>query len=204
MLKISDLKPQFPFEIRKETQNIQHIISKQNRFDFDIRLSSGVNLQRDFCWDSNQQNALLETILKSYSTIGSVVVIENFSSFAPEKQEFCKIEVIDGKHRLITIIDFFNGKIPFNYKGVDYQYEDLDEYLKNAFLSTNIDVFYVIEYLYFINNINKNLYNAITEENEKDYLIKDYDKIKMLEMFSYKGTPQAESHLENLYKLQNT
>lgn len=46
-----------------------------------------------------------------------------------------ELEVLDGKQRLTTIVNFINGEVTVNIRGKRYKFKDLGNNDKNTFLS---------------------------------------------------------------------
>jgi hypothetical protein len=89
----------------------------RKKFDFDVYLpSKKMNLQRRFCWNLQQKQALIESVLIR-RVIPPISVIE-----LPDDS----FQVIDGKQRLSAFIEYVQGGFDF----CGHKYSDLpDEYL---------------------------------------------------------------------------
>lgn len=180
-----------PFRVQLESSNIGRLLSKAESFDFDVKLHCGINLQRPLCWDANQKNALLDAILKGVN-IGALVFIETFS---PITRRMGAIEVIDGKQRLSTILDFCLGKLSYEWNGIMYFFKDLCPELQNDVIDFRIDTLYVNEFTYFNSQHIPLLDFLIEEDTAHLYKIRDADKLALFDKFAYKGTPIDKEHL---------
>ena len=161
----------------------------RNEIDFDVFLPSiGLNLQRKLVWSLDQKRELIYSILKSIP-IGNASILRNIFPFTKEEidqlykdkaecPDFFKYQVIDGKQRLMTIIDFLG------------------------------DIFKILideEYLYF-SELPLEFKRIIWGYNISSYeismgwgvVMSDAEKIEWFQSVSFKGTPQEESHLAKL------
>lgn len=97
----------------------------------------GVNFnpeyQRDYVWEEQDKLNLIESIF-NHIEIGKFALIEN-SSKTWANTGF-SYEVVDGKQRLQTIVDFYEGKI--KYKGLSFR--DLSVEDRNHFISYPVSV----------------------------------------------------------------
>jgi len=164
--------------------------SLKNEIDFNVFLPSrGKNLQRNFIWSHHQKQELIYSILKGIS-IGSVSILRNTCPFTNEEwkkfqQEgltelphFFKYEVIDGKQRIMTIIDFLSGKFSVNIDDVDFLYSELPCDLSRLI----------------------NGYNIVSHEISMPHSVRmsDDEKIEWFKTINFSGTAQYESHLKGL------
>lgn len=69
--------------------------------------------QREFVWTSEDKTKLLDSIFSNIE-IGKFVFIRR-----PFKENSPSYEILDGKQRLRTILDFYEGRFP--YKGIIYR-----------------------------------------------------------------------------------
>lgn len=146
-------------------------------FDFDVYLESkGKNLQRDLCWNQQQKESLIFTILRDQKINPIVVVqVKGTSSKFDEKYLFL---VIDGKQRLNTVFDFIDGKFSVNIEGKDYLFKDLPEDCQSQILGYNF--MWDVHYHY------------------PDEPITDDTLIDLFEDCNFLGTPQDKNHLDYL------
>ncbi|ACA46747.1 DUF262 domain-containing protein [Clostridium botulinum] len=106
--------------------------------------------QREKIWNIEKKRFLIDTILKNYP-IPPIFL----RMFIDENTGATKYDVIDGKQRLTTIIDFINGKInlpddfsigPFGNENLDGLYfKELDEFAdyKKRFWKYKIPIIYI-------------------------------------------------------------
>ena len=140
---------------------------KDLSFDLDVYLPSiGVNLQRGFVWTTIQKQSLIESILIRRQ-IPPISAIYNDSSV---------YEVIDGKQRLVAILDFIDNK--FAYCG--YFYNELPETYYKQFNRHH----------FTINRLLPPWGVPIT----------DREKIEWFRFINFAGTPQDLKHFAKLTK----
>lgn len=188
-LKIKDIAPDLRFVVgTTSSDNVRTICKNMQKgeleIDFDVFLPTiGKNLQRGFVWTALQKSEYLLSIFKNYggsnriSDMQPICIVrrEHFANNGVQKWE-----VIDGKQRLSTILDFVAGKVCFEWNGIEYYYNDLDEVMQG-----------VINRLWF------NTTYAVTRENEP---ITDQQKIDWFRSVNFLGTPQDKEHLNDLLK----
>lgn len=121
--------------------------------------------QRDYVWSDTDKEKLLESIFESRA-IGSFVM------YARPSPDY-RLEVIDGKQRLTTLLDFYTGKI--TYKGVYYHELSFED-------SRHFDNF-SIQIL------------EINREVSQQYLIQVFLHVNQ------GGVPQEDKHLEKVKAL---
>lgn len=97
-------------------------------YTHDFGVNFNPEYQRDYVWEEQDKLNLIESIF-NHIEIGKFSFIEN-SSKTWSKTGF-SYEVVDGKQRLQTIVDFYEGKL--KYKGLSYR--DLSVSDRNHFLS---------------------------------------------------------------------
>lgn len=187
MLKLNDIRTKLSFKIH-ETSMV-HSVSEFDRYgysiDYDVFLKSkGKNLQREFCWSQLQKSELILSILKGIRIANISVIQQNFEH--KDRRKDTILQIIDGKQRLSTIIDFTKNKFPVTVKGVDYFYDDLEE-----------DAKYEIDHRLPLVNL---VYEWIYDDGEDNVIISDDEKIAWFEMINFAGTPQDIEHLNNLKK----
>lgn len=137
--------------------------------DFDVYLpSKKMNLQRDFVWDIHQKREIIWSILMNRH-------IPRMSMINTKNGVY---QVIDGKQRLTSMIDFYNNKFYLIIDGESYYYKDLP-----------IDYQRVISGYYFA-------YNIVNEDY--DNVITDEQKISWFKYLNFAGTAHELSHLISL------
>lgn len=89
------------------------------------RLNLEISLQREFVWDEQDQIDLIDTIIA-----GRYVppILINNSSIG-------ELEVLDGKQRLTTIMNFINGSFSVTIKNKQYYFNTFSEQDKGIFMS---------------------------------------------------------------------
>lgn len=146
------------------------------KIDFDVFLPSiNKNLQRPLVWTLEQKQALILSIFKE-TYIPPVCVIQH-----KDNSDNRKLEIIDGKQRLSTMIAFYNNEFPIIVKDNAYYFKELSPELQSRYKFT--DVIMSVAYSY---------------DYEPSAKISDESKIAWFEMINFAGTPQDIEHLNNL------
>lgn len=150
----------------------------RKNIDFDVYLPTiGVNLQRGLVWTLQQKQQLILSVFKQrFGSYSGVRLIQHFSAVYDNEKEL--FQIIDGKQRLTTLFDFYDGKFPINFKGKEYYFSNLSKDLQEAVAGFNME--FVIKYHY------------------DDDPVTDQDKIDWFEMINFFGTPQEMEHLNKL------
>lgn len=165
--KASDLR-NLSFAVEHGTRDLKCGILHY-RPDFDVFLESkGFNLQRNFCWTLNQKRKLIETFLLKRSMPPIVFNQRN----EPNTDEDY-IEIIDGKQRLSSVIDFMNDKFTIILESNEWFYSELPLDYQRLILKYPIDVLYAFD-------------------------LTDDQKIQWFTLVNFTGTLQDEKHLEKL------
>lgn len=176
-MKLSDFYYKSPIAIVYELSgySIKHLSDTRyiNTIDYEVYLESrGKNLQRDFCWTPFQKNQLILSVFKEVK-IPSLTVLESRSG-----TNSITLKVIDGKQRLSTLLDFYQDKIPFIWKGDSYKYSELPTDMQKFYSRFQPKI--NIGYEYYDNRI------------------PDDDLINWFEHINFLGTPQDLDHLHSL------
>jgi len=173
ILKLEDIRKKMPFHINYGLSafTMRDLIERNHYdLDFDVWLpTKGMNLQRPFCWNLNQKQELIMSLLKGI----------NISIMAFIHYDHKVFKIIDGKQRLSAWLWFCQGKFPIVVNGIQYYYNDLDERAQAELMWSKwikADVAY--EY--------------------PDKTISDESKIEWFEMINFVGTPQDIKHLKKL------
>lgn len=116
-----------------ETINIRVSSLKNSRIDFDVVLGSGRRLQRDFCWNLDQKQELIMSILIGRFIPRMSVVMHRDDSYS----------VIDGKQRLSTVLQFVADGFPVNIDGVELLFSQLPEDYQTAITKKDLG-FYIV------------------------------------------------------------
>jgi hypothetical protein len=155
-----------------------HIWVKQfersNLIDYDVYLpTKNKNLQRGFVWSLEQKRELIWSILleRHIPTI-SVFSLEAKERDAPYQEI---VQVIDGKQRLSTMLDFYSEKFTIEIEGAEYAFSELPK-----------------EYQLAISNYSITL-NVVYDHPDRE--ITDEDKIAWFKRLNFSGTPQEAEHL---------
>lgn len=158
----------------------RNILQGRLIIDFDVYLPTrGKNLQRDFVWTLKQKQEFIYSVFKTYGVSNSVsafaklaIVCHNFGNY-DNTQTW---QIIDGKQRLSTMLDFLDDKFPFTFEGEDYYYSELNKDMKGC-----IDRFW---------------FNASFAYWGQD--VTDQDKVSWFAMLNFTGTPQDVQHFESI------
>lgn len=177
-LKLTDIRK--PLKIQPQQECWLFRIGRYQNYvlDFDVLLSDGTPLQRPYYWSQLQKSELIKSVLKEIK-IPPIYVICGGDGDKTYR-------IVDGKQRLSTLIDFYNGEFPVTIDGVDYFYSDLDKDAQNE-----------IKYFYITARI---AYEPLEKINGKNEAIKfeDSDLIEWFELINFSGTPQDNQHLQIL------
>ena len=142
--------------------------------DFDVYLpTKGRNLQRDYVWSIEQKRELIWSILigRNIPRMAMINIITEDSGTSGVYQ------VIDGKQRLSSMIDFYRGNYSLIIDGWSYYYKDLPiEYQRE--IAKFMFPYYIV--------------------NDPSNKITDEDKISWFKFINFAGTPQDAKHLRSL------
>ena len=149
--------------------DLSELASNTVEIDYDVFLPSrNKNLQRDFVWTLEQKQEYILSCLKGLIEVTLICVVKD--------RHKDKMQIIDGKQRLSTLIDFYKGKFPVNVNGIDYYYNDIDVSINNFRVTFNV------------------AYN-----NEKTNIkITDDQKVDWFFMINFAGTPQEQQHMNSI------
>lgn len=188
-LKIQNIMPDLGFVTMVTSSDniiriIEYIRTEMLQIDFDVFLPTiGKNLQRGFVWDNMQKSEYILSILRTYNKTNGIssqqpICIIRNEWFSNNGKQYWQI--IDGKQRLSTILDFVDNKIPFEWNGFEYYYVDLDVIMQGV--------------------INRFWFNMVYAVNYEKEPITDLQKIEWFRTVNFLGTPQDKEHLKNLYE----
>ena len=154
--------------------------------DYDVKLSSGKNLQRPLVWTLAQKQKLVLTVLKQMHIPAFHVLIErpNTDIVHSHNRVF---KIIDGKQRLSALMSFINNEYPIIVDNEEYYFDDFDSIAKYTFMSTSLDFNVVYKYNY-----------------PGAEIITDNDLIDWFCLVNFAGTKQDEEHFAMLTKLKNS
>jgi hypothetical protein len=156
--------------------------SKKYNFDLDVFLPEfGINLQRPFVWNlQQQQEFIISLILERY--IPNFTIIDNRKDWYEKNSYF---EMIDGKQRFTTIVNFMKNQFPIIFEDKEYYFDDLKEVNGNGFVRSSI-----------LGRLKANIYYSYP-----DAVITDRQKIALFKIINFTGVAQEKEHLDNLNKL---
>lgn len=147
------------------------------KVDFDVKLSDGKNLQRDFVWSLDQKRELILSIIKGIPLPRFAAVC--FTDDTKNRQEQHKVfKIIDGKQRLSTVRDFMENKFCIFVDNKAYYYDDFDQELQRSIWGCDLRFNIVYEY--------------------PDTKLTDKQLITWFELINFAGTIQDKQHLKNL------
>lgn len=126
--------------------------------------------QRGIVWTEEQRISLLDSVF-SYLDIGKFVFVE-----LPYVTGGYHLEILDGKQKLATLVDFYSDK--FTYNG--YYYSQLPFEMKCVF---------------------KNLIVSVGKMQDRDYNLDSV--LKYFVKLNTSGTPMDKEHLNNIKKQIN-
>jgi hypothetical protein len=174
MKTIRELRTVLRFQPQEVNSSIVYF-SKKCKIDFDVYLpSKGMNLQRDYVWDILQKRELIWSILMNRH-IPRMAMINIITEDTGTDGVY---QVIDGKQRLSTMIDFYNNKFHLEIDNKFYLYIDLpDDYQR---------VISGFMFPYYI--VSEDYVNKFTDE----------DKITWFRYINFAGTPQDAEHFDKL------
>lgn len=178
-LSAKEFEPKYKLDINSVLSFVPHRLFNKERhiIDYDVKLSNGKNLQRDFVWTIEQKRSLIISMLKGLQIPNfAVVQYRNDLDFSSKKPTTLK--VIDGKQRLKTIEDFLNNEFSLLFNGLEYFYTDLDDDAQHKISTYTL------------------LFNLIYEYD--DIMLSDEQLISWFELVNFAGTPQDLDHLEKL------
>ena len=183
LLTLADVVKPLPFKTHQVNLwwNVYSIIKDNRRIDFDVYLpTKGINLQRPFCWNLQQnQQLILSVIHERYIPKMCVLAgYRNDSQKLDTRLAAYEYQIIDGKQRLNARLCFLRGEFPITFDGVDYFIGDMDINLQNRVKRYSPQC----EVAYFDNTVT----------------ITDDAKIAWFEQINFSGTPQDEQHMLTL------
>lgn len=152
-------------------------IRRNNIIDYDVKLSNGKNLQRDFVWSIEQKRELIISMLKEIR-LPNFAIVHYVDDSLPFDKQKVTYKIIDGKQRLKTIEEFINNKFGLLINGEEYFYDDLDQNAQFRIARYSLNFNIVYEYA--------------------DTRLTDDELICWFELVNFAGTPQDLDHLEKL------
>lgn len=168
MKTIKELRTVLTFQPHELNSSIKYFAENCN-IDFNVYLESrNKNLQRDFVWTIEQKRELIWSVLMNR-------LIPRMAMVCTSKDIY---QIIDGKQRLSSMIDFYNGKFDLIIDDKSYFIHDLPEDYQRV-ISGYMFPYYVV-YEDFGN------------------IISDDDKINWFRFINFAGTPQDAEHMDDL------
>lgn len=168
-----ELRRDFDLKVT-ETSSFLKYFTTQN-IDWDVYLpSKGKNLQRDFVWSLEQKRELINSLLIGRHIPHCAII----NIINPIKQNEEILQIIDGKQRLSTMMDFYQNKFTIELEGSEYYFKDLPN-----------------DYRLTISNCHFRYY-CIYEDYGNP--ITDLQKINWFRFLNFAGTPQDSQHLREL------
>ena len=176
MKSISELRRTLNFHPEELNSQLKYF-AENVKVDFDVYLpSKKINLQRDFVWNIEQKRELIWSILMNRNIPRMAMM-----NILLDKNDLHGIyQVIDGKQRLSSMIDFYNNKYTLMIDDKEYFFRELP-----------IDYQNVIKGYHFA-------YYVAHEPYDKPFT--DQDKIDWFIYINFAGTPQDKIHFDTLKK----
>ena len=174
MKPLQDLRQQlFHTKASKTTHAVKNLLRPSNfKLDLDVFLPSiNKNLQRDFVWSISQSQELIMSIL-----LERPIPHLSFYIFYKKGDEVETIQIIDGKQRLSSIIDFINNEYHINIEDSLFQFKHLPTEYQQAILDCALPTFTIYD----------------TPK------LTDQDKIDWFKTINFGGTLVDVEHLNNL------
>lgn len=175
MRTIEELRSDFGFKVQYTELQVKDFLRKNDDglIDWDVHLSSlDYNLQRDYVWNLLQKEELIWSILLDRP-------IPNISVVSVYKNTGILYQIIDGKQRLSTVIDFIQEGFPIYIDEKSFFWSMLPEEYRSTILSFFLSV------------------NVLSDPIDNP--MSDQDKIKWFTLLNFAGTKQD---LEHKLKLQ--
>lgn len=148
---------------------------KKIKFDFDVYLPTlGINLQRGFIWKTAQKQEFILSLFKE-------LVIPPVSIIIDDSDSEYVYQVIDGKQRIKSILDFIDNSFPVIVNDFEIYFDDLDRPSKTSFL-------------------HKPLLGLVMFSNNEVDPLSDQQKIQWFNYINFTGTPQDKKHKEYLMR----
>lgn len=148
MKPLKELKENLHY-LKAQRLGIQLKSLNRKEMDFDVFLPTlRKNLQRDYVWSLNQKRQLIWSVFFERN-------IPNISLFIYEIDGVDMVEVIDGKQRISTLLDFYNCKFTIEIEGKEYLYSQLEDDYKSA-----IETFYFNAFV---------IYDNLTEQQKVEW-----------------------------------
>jgi hypothetical protein len=163
---------------------VDPIVQLANHADTDIDMtvylpSKNINLQRDLVWTYEQKSAFILSVLQ-HKPMPALAINYKFDRGLP-------MEIIDGKQRLSTLLDFYKGLIDITVNDESYFCYELSHSQQRDIKLFSFNANYHYEY-----------------EKQPDTWLTDDDKIAWFLYVNTLGTPMQDEHIRTLTMLKNT
>jgi len=172
MKTLKELRFKNPYETRKMGCNLKSL-KRLYKIDFNVYLESRkMNLQRPLVWTLYQKRELVWSVFLD-RPIPDIAIINRY----PDESDLNVIEIIDGKQRFHTLLEFLDNQFTIEIEGIEYFLKDLPYE-------------YQIEF--------ENYYVRYIEVLEYENKIPDSFKIEWFKQINFAGTPQEKEHIDRL------
>lgn len=173
MKTILELRNVIDFEPTEISSQLKYF-TMQN-VDWDVYLPTRKkNLQRGYVWTLEQKRELINSMLiRRHIPHCAIINIVD-----PNDRRKDIYQIIDGKQRLSTMVDFYQNKFDIEIEGVCYYFRDLPSDYQIAISHYN--------FRYYI--VNEPYDTPMTDEQ----------KVTWFSFINFAGTPQDEEHLRGL------
>jgi hypothetical protein len=173
MKPVRELRNQIDFYPQEISSQLKYFI-RQN-IDWDVYLPTrGKNLQRPLVWSLDQKRELINSVLIGRHIPHCAIV----NIVDPNNDHKDILQIIDGKQRLSTLVDFVQDKFTLAIDGEEFLFSELPEDYKQA-----INYFHLRYY-----TVNEPWGKPVTDDQ----------KINWFKFINFAGTPQDADHLRSL------
>lgn len=164
MKTIRELRTKLRFNYSELNSHL-FLMRKHNKIDFDVFLESKMQyLQRDLVWNLDQKRELIWSILGNRKIPRLAIMVVGETHL-----------IIDGKQRLTSMFNFYDGKFTLLIDKKEYFYDELPSDYKAVIRSYAIPIYIAYE--------------------DYDITFTDKDKIDWFKLINFAGTPQDKNHL---------
>ncbi len=176
MKTLKEIRSDFDLSPQELSSQLKYFM-RQN-IDWDVYLPTiGKNLQRPLVWTLEQKRELINSMLIGRHIPHCAIV--NIVDPADNSKDI--LQIIDGKQRLSTMVEFVSNVFPLEIDGKEYFFIDLPEEYQLAIKH--------FHFRYYV--INEEFGNPMT----------DQQKINWFKFINFAGTPQEAEHLKNLTQI---
>ena len=171
---LRELRTTLRFTPHEINSQVKYFADKTN-IDFDVYLpTKGMNLQRDFVWNIEQKRELIWSVLmrRNIPRMAILNVLDDNNNSEGVYQ------IIDGKQRLSSLIDFYNNKYTLLVDGKEYFINELPIDYRNV----------IGGYMFPYFLANEEVKGTFTDE----------DKIQWFKFINFAGTEQDKLHFDKL------